>query len=135
MNPAALNAQIEYDVARELRNPLFLFLAAKNCEFDDCPEQSEEERTLQLAHRRVIEECDDVYYSFAKHEDLARLVRELDLPARKASRRVANLPYLSLGLLLKVATLRLSSSGSGLRPGRGERLVSQLAKRFMGWVA
>jgi Domain of unknown function (DUF4062) len=72
--PRRFYTQIEYDVARELRNPLFLFLAAENCGFDDSPEQSEEERTLQLAHRRAIEECDDVYYSFANHEDLARLV-------------------------------------------------------------
>ena len=59
----------------------------------------EEERTLQLAHRHAIEECDDVYYPFANHEYLARLVRELKLPARRASRRMANLPYLSLGSL------------------------------------
>jgi hypothetical protein len=51
--PRRSYTQIEYDVARELRNPLFLFLAAENCGFDDSPEQSEKERTLQLAHRRV----------------------------------------------------------------------------------
>ena len=54
---------------------------------------------LQLAHRHAIEECDDVYYPFANHEDLARLVSELELPARRASRRMANLPYLSLDCL------------------------------------
>ena len=64
-----------------------------------------------------------------------RLVRELDLPARSASRRVANLPYLSLGPLFKGRDTALTSSGSDSRPGRGEQLVSQLAKRFMGWVA
>jgi hypothetical protein len=97
--PRRSYTQIEYDVAREFRNPLFLFLAAENCEFDDSPEQSKEERTIQLAHRHAIEECDDVYYRFANHEDLARLVRELELPARRASRRMANLPYISLGCL------------------------------------
>jgi hypothetical protein len=126
--PRRSYTQIEYDVARELRNPLFLFLAAKNCEFDDCPEQSEEERTLQLAHRRVIEECDDVYYSFANHEDLARLVRELDLPAHSASRRVANLPYLSLGPLFKGRDTALIQLRQRLTAGEG-RAVGLTARQ------
>jgi hypothetical protein len=50
----------------------------------------------------------------------------------RAPRRVVNLPYNSLGPLLKVATLRFIDLR---RRRRGERLVSQLAKRFTGWVA
>jgi tetratricopeptide (TPR) repeat protein len=117
--PRRSYTQIEYDVARELRNPLFLFLAAENCGFDDSLEQSEEERTLQLAHRRAIEECDDVYYSFANHEDLARLVRELELPDRSAEapRRVVNLPYNSLGPLFKGRDAVLADLGERLRRG------------------
>jgi tetratricopeptide (TPR) repeat protein len=117
--PRRSYTQIEYDVARELRNPLFLFLAAENCGFDDSPEQSEEERTLQLAHRRAIEECDDVYYSFANHEDLARLVRELELPDRSAEapRRVVNLPYNSLGPLFKGRDAALADLRRRLRSG------------------
>jgi Domain of unknown function (DUF4062) len=129
--------QIEYDVARELKKPLYLFLAAENCEPDKLFKQSDEEKELQLTHRGVIEECGDIYYRFAGREELGSRIRELRFPGRcpLAPRRVANLPYNSLGALLKVATLRLSRSGSGLQPGRGERLVSQLAKRFMDWVA
>ena len=117
--PRRSYTQIEYDVARELRKPLFLFLAAENCEFDDSPEQSEEERTLQLAHRRAIEECDDVYYSFANHEDLARLVHELVLPDRSAEapRRVVNLPYNSLGPLFKGRDAALADLRRLLRSG------------------
>jgi hypothetical protein len=99
--------------------PLFLFLAAENCGFDDSPEQSEEERTLQLAHRRPIEKCDDVYYSFANHKDLARLVRELELPDRsvEAPRRVVNLPYNSLGPLFKGRDAALVDPRRRLRSG------------------
>ena len=117
--PRRSYTQIEYDVARELRKPLFLFLAAESCRFDDSPEQSEEERTLQLAHRRAIEQCDDVYYSFANHEDLARLVRELELPDRgaEASRRVVNIPYNSLGPLFKGRDAALADLRQRLRSG------------------
>ena len=57
------------------------------------------------------------YYSFANHEDLARLVRELELPARRASRRVANLPYLSLGPLFKGRDAALADLRRRLRSG------------------
>ena len=117
--PRRSYTHIEYDVARELRNPLFLFLATENCGFDDSPEQSEGERTLQLAHRHAIEECDDVYYWFANHEDLARLVRELELPARNAEAppRVVNLPYNSLGPLFKGRDAALADLRRRLRSG------------------
>ena len=134
--PRRSYTQIEYDVARELRNPLFLFLAAENCEFDDGPEQSEEERTLQLAHRRVIEKCDDVYYSFANHEDLARLVRELELPARSATpRRVVNLPYDSLGPLFKGRAAALEELRQRLMGGEGESSWSHSSPSdsWVGW--
>jgi hypothetical protein len=93
-------------------------------------------KTLQLAHRRVIEECDDVYYSLANHEDLARLVRELDLPARRASRRVANLPYLSLGPLFKgrdTAFIQLRQRLTA-REGRAVGLTARQAIHGLGGV-
>jgi hypothetical protein len=49
--------QIEYDVARELKKPLSLFLAAENYESDKPSTQSDEEKELQLTHRRAIEQC------------------------------------------------------------------------------
>ena len=49
--------QIEYDVARELKKPLYLFLAAENYESDKPCTQSDEEKELQLTHRRAIEQC------------------------------------------------------------------------------
>ena len=62
--------QIEYDVARELGKPIYLFLADENCETDERPTQSDEEKELQLAHRRAIENSGDIYYPFANHEVL-----------------------------------------------------------------
>src|SRR6202048_5105680 len=135
VEPRRSYTQIEYDVARELRNPLFLFLAAENCEFDDSPEQSEEERTLQLAHRRPIEKCDDVYYSFANHKDLARLVRELELPDRsvEAPRRAVNLPYNSLGPLFKGRDTALVELRQRLLGGEGRAVGLTTRPAIHGW--
>ena len=62
--------QIEYDVARELKKPLYLFLAAENYESDKPSTQSDEEKELQLTHRRAIEQCGDIYYQFTDREEL-----------------------------------------------------------------
>jgi tetratricopeptide (TPR) repeat protein len=95
--------QLEYHVARKQKKPIYLFLAVEGSEFDELPEQGDEERALQLAHRQAIEEGGDAFYSFANRENLARAVRELKLPARRSEvpRRVVNLPYESLGPLFK----------------------------------
>jgi hypothetical protein len=50
--PRRSYAQLEYDIARELGTPIYIFLATENCEFDACPWQSEEKQELQRGHRR-----------------------------------------------------------------------------------
>jgi hypothetical protein len=129
--------QIEYDVAWELKKPLYLFLATENYEPDKLSTQSDEEKELQLTHRHAIEQCGDIYYRFTGREELGSRIRELRFPARSAEapRRVVNLPYNSLGPLFKGRDAALVDSGSDSWAARGERLVSQLAKRFMGWAA
>jgi hypothetical protein len=111
--------QIEYDIARELGKKIYLFLATEDCETDGPPTQSEEEKKLQLVHRRTIENSGDIYYRFVNREDLARRVRELELPARNAEapRQAVNLPYNSLG--------------GPLFKGRDSALV-KLMRRLMG---
>jgi hypothetical protein len=101
--PRRSYTQLEYDVTRELGKPLYLFLAAEGCAFDGLPEEGEDERALQLAHRQAIQSCGDLYYWFASTDDLRSRIRELRFPARdaKAPRRVVNLPYNSLGPLFK----------------------------------
>jgi len=93
--PRRSYTQIEYDVARELKKPLYLFLATENYEPDNVSMQSDEEKELQLTHRRAIEQCGDIYYRFTGREELGSRIRELHFPARSAEapRRVVNLPY------------------------------------------
>src|ERR1700675_554721 len=130
--------QIEYDVARELKKPLYLFLAAENYESDKPSTQSDEEKELQLTHRRAIEQCGDIYYQFTGREELGSRIRELRFPARgaEAPRRVVNLPYNSLGPLFKgrdaaLADLR-QQLGSGEKSAIG--LTDQRAIHGLGGV-
>ena len=108
----------EYDVARELKKPLYVFLATENYEPDKFPTQSEEEKELQLTHRRAIEQCGEIYYQFTGREELGSRIRELRLPTRSAAgpRRVMNLPD-SIGLLFKGRDSALADLRQRLRGG------------------
>jgi len=143
--PRRSYTQLEYDVARELGKPVYLFFAAEGCAFDALPEEGEEERALQRAHRRAIEQCGDLYYPFTTREELRSRVRELRLPARSAGapRRPTNLPYASLGPLFKgrdgtmVQLRQLFASGPcqaihGLGGAGKTRLAIEYAWRHAG---
>jgi hypothetical protein len=133
------------DVARELGKPIYLFLATKDCKTDETLVQTEEEKSLQMAHRQGIQTCGDIYYSFTSREELASQVLKLPLPASSAAatRRVSNLPYNSLGPLFKgrVATLvelkeRFRTTGCQALHGLGgvgkTRLAIEYAWRYAG---
>jgi hypothetical protein len=125
-------SQIEYDVARELKKPLYLFLAAEYYEPDKLSKQSEEEKECQLTHRRAIEQCGDVYYWFTSRQELGSRIKELRFPGRspKAPRRVVNLPYNSLGPLFKGRDTALIELRQRLTAGEG-RAVGLTARQVI----
>src|SRR6202043_1191931 len=100
--PRRSYTQIEYDVARELGKPIYLFLATKDCKTDETLAQTDEEKSLQMAHRQGIQTCGDIYYSFTDREELASQVLKLPLPASSAA---ANTAGLQSSLQLLGATL------------------------------
>jgi tetratricopeptide (TPR) repeat protein len=128
--PRRSYTQREYDVARELGKPLYLFLVSEGSAFDELPQQGEEERALQLAHRQAIQTCGDIYYQFIGPEELRSRIRELRFPARSAEapRRVSNLPYNSLGPLFKGRDSELEELRQRLMTGGG-RAVGLTARQ------
>jgi hypothetical protein len=78
--PRRSYTQIEYDVARELGKPTYLFLAAKDPETEKTPAQTDEEKSLQMAHRQAIQSCGDIYYEFAGLETL-RSIKGTPVPS------------------------------------------------------
>jgi len=127
--PRRSYTQIEYDVARELHKPIFLFLK-KDCRTDENLAQTDEEKNLQMAHRQAIQTCGDIYYLFASSQEVASRVRELRFPARNAEapRRVFNLPYDSLGPLFKGRDSELVELRQRLTTGGG-RAVGLTARQ------
>jgi tetratricopeptide (TPR) repeat protein len=128
--PRRSYTQIEYDVARKLGKPIYLFLATENCQTDKTLAPTDEEKSLQMAHRQVIQTCGDIYYAFASPEEVASRVRELRFPERNAEapRRVSNLPYNSLGPLFKGRDVALAELRQRLMTGGG-RAVGLTARQ------
>lgn len=81
--------QIEYDVARELGKPIYVFLAQDDCEFDRAPEQDDAERELQQAHRAALESNGAKWTPFRSHEQLKTRIAELIPALPRAAGRLA----------------------------------------------
>ena len=75
--PRRSYTQIEFDLARELRKPLYVFICAKNFPYDAHPAEPAAVRDLQQAHRAVLMGGDQLFHSIADPPDLALRVREL----------------------------------------------------------
>ncbi len=89
--PRRSYTQMEYDIARELNLPVYVFLSS-DAAVRDPPgslEQPEDPETtaLQLAYRQAIKSADSLYYIFKDKDDLRNLTAEIDV-VRQADFRV-----------------------------------------------
>src|SRR5688572_4870777 len=70
-------SQLEFDVARELDKPVYVFTSADSSVRDPPkPDEKSEDAVmvaLQLAHRQATQNTNDLYYSFKNQEELCRL--------------------------------------------------------------
>lgn len=79
--PRRSYTQMEYDIARELNKPVYVFLSADPVVCDPNPgEQPEDAEAiqLQLAHRKVLEQSNTIRYSFQNKTDLC--LRAANIP-------------------------------------------------------
>ncbi len=82
--PRRSYTQLEYDIARELNKPVFVFLSADASVRDANPgEQPEDAEAvqLQLAHRQALEGSNNVRYSIRDKNELCRYVAGIPLLA------------------------------------------------------
>ena len=75
--PRRSYTQLEYDLARELRKPLYVFLCAERFPYDAHPAEPAAARELQQVHRAALASGDQLFYIIADPPDLALRVREL----------------------------------------------------------
>ncbi len=79
--PRRSYTQMEFDIARELQKPVYVFLSTDAAvrqppKPDEKPEDAEA-TALQLAHREAVQQTNHLYYFFKDQAELCRLVAEI----------------------------------------------------------
>jgi hypothetical protein len=96
--------QLEYDVARELEKPLFIFMASEACPFDSAEPEDDESRERQLKHRSDISASDQVRHRFSSLAELTDHVAHLELPALSPRRSLTPRVLVAGALVAAIAT-------------------------------
>ena len=86
--PRRSYTQMEFDIARELQKPVYIFLSAEpsvrqSPKPDEQPEDAEA-KALQRAHRDAVQKTNYLYYFFKDQAELCKLVAEIP-PVQAAS--------------------------------------------------
>ncbi|HEX7333486.1 MAG TPA: DUF4062 domain-containing protein [Pyrinomonadaceae bacterium] len=82
--PRRSYTQMEYDIARELNIPVYVFLSADANVRDPNPSEQPEDAAaveLQLAYRQALQSSNSIYYSINDKNQLSRLVAGIPLLA------------------------------------------------------
>jgi len=88
--PRRSYTQMEFDIAREMQEPVYVFLSTgTNVRQDPKPEEKPDDAeaaALQLAHRETVQKTNCLYYFFQDKSELCALVAEIP-PAAAAGFR------------------------------------------------
>src|ERR1035438_983531 len=75
--PRRSYAQMEYDIARELKKPIYAFVCGEGFPYDSHLPEDDEKQQLQEAHRAILLSSETLRYKVRSPADLALRVREL----------------------------------------------------------
>ena len=82
--PRRSYTQLEFDMARELGLPVYVFVCVGGFPYDPHDPEPEELRELQRAHRRALRSGQNLYYEVESRDALAR--RSRSTPANRSPR-------------------------------------------------
>lgn len=81
--PRRSYTQMEYDLARELKKPLYVFVCGEDFAYDEHTPEPEDKRALQQAHREAVATGETLRYKVHTRDELALKVRELQTAVEK----------------------------------------------------
>src|SRR5438477_5531362 len=91
---------MEFDIARALAKPVFLFRADDAAALDPHQPEAPDLRRLQEQYREELRALDQVRQTFRTKDELLAQLEKLELPP-PSPRKPVNLPYKTLGTLFK----------------------------------
>lgn len=133
--PRRSYAQLEYDIARELKKPLYVFLCADGFTYDVHEPEPEELRRLQQLHRTKLAACDDLYLPVKDSHDVALRVRELQPRLEHLNRDLKQARFwlrrgVAVGLIALMLAVGVLSVQHRRELGRGRRIMEAVADHY-----
>jgi len=111
--PRRSYTQIEYDVARELGKPIYVFIAGDDFPFPDYREEDEEKRRLQEAHRNKLIGGNQLYTRFTSDEELHEGALRLRTRVEQLEKTVAR-DRRNFGTVAALVLMGLAVVGGGV---------------------
>ena len=106
--PRRSYTQLEYDLARELQKPVYIFVCGEGFPYDPHPPEPEELRALQRAHRTTLMAGDALYLPIRDPQDLEVHVRELQTRVEKLGKELSRTrSWLGRGVAAALVALAL----------------------------
>ena len=106
-DPRRSYTQMEYDLARELKKPVYVFICGEGFPYDPHEPEDPEKQELQRQHRVRLQAGDHLYYPVTSRDDLALRVQALqtrvELLGRELGKSHSRLAWglgIGLGLLV-----------------------------------
>ena len=126
--PRRSYTQLEFDVARELKKPLYTFLCAEEFPYDPHEPEPEELRLLQQRHRAALTAGDNLYLPIGSPHQLELRVRELQTRLEQLSRDLKRTrSWLARGVAAALVALALVGVVLLFQHQRGQRTEQRAA--------
>ena len=134
VGPRRSYTQLEYDLARELHKPLYVFLCDPAFAFDGHSPEDAEKHRLQQAHRAALSAGDNLRCEVGSRADLALRVRELQTSVERLTEELKKTrSWLGRGIAVGIALLVLLGGGLywlNQRTAKTEKRVASLETEF-----
>ena len=111
--PRRSYTQLEYEIAVELRKPVFVFVATDDCSLDPAPDEDDELRGLQLEHLKRIVASDRIRMQFHSLGHLTDQVRVMRFDPESLAQGVTT--WLAVLLTAELVDARIISRAGAVR--------------------
>ena len=121
--------QLEYDIARELKKPLYTFLCAPDFPYDAHAPEPEELRLLQEQHRAALAAGDNLYVPLKDTTELNLRVRELQTRVETLSKDLQKTrSWLGRGVAVALVALALIGTALWFQHRRAVRTEQKMVQ-------
>ncbi len=127
--PRRSYTQMEYDVARELGKPLYVFVCGDDFAYDPHQPEEDDKRALQQAHRAALRATDHLFYQVGDRGELSLKVRELQTAVEHLTGELKkSRSHLARGVAIGLVAIGLLGGGVWWLSQRADKTEATVAK-------